>query len=85
MGGEQGVAGEAAHCQSETASANLSSCFELLSWRVNMLLLCTEPEDSVGKEGLLFEKHWSLPPVSVPLSPDGHCDEAQHCRQKTVK
>lgn len=57
VGGEQGVAGEAAHSQSETASANLSSCFELLSWRVNMLLLCTEPQDSVGKEGLLFEKH----------------------------
>lgn len=57
VGGEQGVAGEAAHRESKTASPNLSSCFELLSWGVNTLLLSTEPQDSVAKEGLFYLKN----------------------------
>ena len=57
VGGEEGVAGEAAHRESKTASPNLSSCFELLSWGVNTLLLSTEPQDSVAKEGLFYLKN----------------------------
>lgn len=57
VGGKQGVAGEAAHRESKTASPNLSSCFELLSWGVNTLLLSTEPQDSVAKEGLFYLKN----------------------------
>ena len=68
VGGEQGVAGEASHRESETASPNLSSCFELLSWRVNTLLLSTEPQDSVRKEGLFYLKN-----TTACLPSECHC------------
>lgn len=85
VGGGEGAAGEAAHSQSESASPNLSSCLELLPWHVNMLLLSTEHRIQWGLRGSLICKTLEPAIHQRALSPDQHCDDAQHCHQKIIK